>query len=165
MKFVCSRCGKKHDFSLNFDYGLPRELVVKLFKEELSMQREERWMIVEEKYFFIRSYFVMPVHTTNETYYWKTWASIEKKYFDKYIEYLQLADNRYDLIGVGTLFMENPYYNNTYGLDVTIVVTNIDSYPQLYFKDQKTKIAIASKNGVSRKEAIEIIESIFHDPF
>ena len=162
-EFKCSKCEKNHHFTFNYDFGLPKELVLKLFRDELSMERHENWMIVEEKYFFIRASIVMPVYTTQKTksenYIWKTWILIDKECFDNYV-YSHKINSQ--ITGIGTLFLEHTYFDKAYGQKIRFESINNNSYPQVKFIDLESKIANASTNGVSREAAIEIIESILH---
>ena len=162
MKFKCSKCSKFHKFNVDIEFSLPVEFSKKLHDQELNLESSDRWLIVENSYFFIKCMLNIPIQSLDEGFYWRMWIMVEKQDFLDFIELLRNGTVSQPFNGSGVIFAESTGLGNFYGETISYRVQNLNSYPNIQKFDSGSIFSNLLDLGLSKEKALHVYESIIH---
>lgn len=161
-EFKCTVCGQTHDFSDVIDFGLPRQFVIDMHQGKLDFESNERWFIIDNKFFLIKCSLTIPINNYKDDFFWLLWISLKEDDFFSFIDRITSNSDVKEYVGSGKLFTEINSINKSLGEDVNYHLVSINNYPTVQFLDKRTELSKMSRQGISFEDAIRIISSIYH---
>lgn len=169
MSWICSTCGQLHE-------GIPLSFAVDYPDNYANLKQDEQknrallgsdQCIIDESEFYIRGLIEIPVHGVAEPFLWGVWASIWPEDFDAIADTWE-REGREKIIGPfkGRLANNLPEYaHSSANLKLRIEVRPVSVRPLFVIEEPEHPLAIAQRDGMTRKQAYALAEAILHRGF
>ena len=162
IKFQCEVCGENHDFFDVAEFDLPRRGSLSgLFSEDVKIESDERWLIIENEIYFVKGLLEIPYDKNDKSLFWKVWISVSKDEFAKFIDTLSTSNESTYYIGKGSLFAELPV-EDCFGAEVSYTQKTIKEFPGIVVLDSRHRLSKMCDTGISVKEVNRMMSMIYH---
>lgn len=161
-KYQCSCCGKFYDkiplcFGFDFpDYyfSIPEE------ERESRIELKESLCVVDEKYFFHRGRFTIPIIDYKEDLIFNVWSSISKDNFCKRMDLWENSERTNEEPYFGWLQTNIPTYGETLNFKTIAIEQKTGLIPEIKSIEEEQQLTIDQENGITYNRALEIVDEI-----
>ena len=160
--YQCSCCGKVYD-ELPLCYGsdfpdyyfsVPAE------EREDRIKLKESLCVVDEKHFFHRGRFTIPIIDYKENLIFNVWSSISEDKFCKRMDLWENPERINEEPYFGWLQTNVPTYGETLNIKTIALEQVIGNIPEIKSIEEGHQLTRDQENGITYKRAVEIVDEI-----
>jgi hypothetical protein len=163
LAFDCPQCNLRHDGLPALAYGEPAMQLDDAGKERPFRKINDDFRILEDRHFFVRAVFEIPIIGQSQSLEWGVWGSLSKANFQLYWD--SFDDTDQSRIGAMFSYMSNELngYPGSLGLRSGLFPRDDRQRPLLILDDEQDHPLVRDQQrGITASRAIELAMPFLH---
>ncbi len=160
--YTCSCCGKVYEklpLCLGIDYPDSYFLIPEEEREK-RIELKESLCVIDEKHFFHRGRFTIPLIDYDEDLLFDIWTSISEVNFSKRMSLWDDPNRVNEDPYFGWLQNAIPVYGDTLNIKTIAIEQEVGVIPEIKSIEEGHRLTIDQENGISYNRAVEIVDEI-----